>query len=139
MALIMVADDTQDIVELLKDILTSRGHQVVSVADGVQMIEKAKTWRPQLIIADLMMPGAYGSAAYKTLMDDPLTASIPVIFLTAVPEQQARRVVPPEGPKTKLMFKPVMPHALLSAVNDMLGKASAAAPSQAPPPAPPPA
>ncbi|MBI4348406.1 MAG: response regulator [Elusimicrobia bacterium] len=137
----MVADDTQDIVELLKDILTSRGHQVVSVPDGVQMIEKAKTWRPQLIIADLMMPGAYGSAAYKALMDDPVTASIPVIFLTAVPEQQARRVVPPEGPKTKHMFKPVMPHALLAAVNAILGASAAPppAPPQAPPPPPPPA
>ena len=132
MALIMVADDTPDIVELLKDILASRGHQVVSVPDGVQMIEKAKSWRPQLIIADLMMPGAYGSAAYKSLQDDPTTAAIPVIFLTAVPEQQARRVVP-DAPNTKLLFKPVMPKVLFDAVNEMLGKSAPAAPPTNPP------
>lgn len=134
MALIMIADDTPDIIELLKDILESRGHQVVAVTDGVQMIEKAKTWRPHLIIADLMMPGAYGSAAYKSLQDDPTTVSIPVIFLTAVPEQQARRIVP-ESPKTKLLFKPIMLLPLLQAVASMLPAAAAGSPPPAAPPA----
>ena len=136
MALIMVADDTADIVELLKDILESRGHQVVSVSDGVAMIEKAKTWRPHLIIADLMMPGAYGSAAYKALQDDPATAGIPVVFLTAVPEMQARKVVP-ESPKTRLLFKPIMPNVLMKAISEMLP--SGAPPPPAAPPAAPPA
>lgn len=139
MALIMVADDTPDIVALLTDILQSRGHQVASVSDGVQMIEKAKTWRPHLIIADLMMPGAYGSAAYKSLQDDPATSRIPVIFLTAVPEPQARRVVP-QSPITRLMFKPIMPGTLIKAVNEMLGLGAPqpAAPPAAAPPSPPP-
>lgn len=123
----MVADDTQDIVTLLTDILESRGHQVVSVTDGVQMIEKAKSWRPHLIIADLMMPGTYGSAAYKSLQDDPSTAAIPVIFLTAVPEHQARRVVP-DSPNTRLLFKPLMPKVLFEAINELLGKSAPAAP-----------
>ena len=132
MALIMIADDTPDIVELLKDILESRGHQVAAVTDGVQMIEKAKTLRPHLIIADLMMPGAYGSAAYKSLQDDPTTKGIPVIFLTAVPEHQARRVVP-DAPNTKLMFKPIMPGPLLQAVTSMLAGAAAPPAPQTPP------
>lgn len=131
MALIMVADDTPDIVTLLTDILESRGHQVVSVGDGVQMIEKAKNWRPHLIIADLMMPGTYGSAAYKALQEDSLTARIPVIFLTAVPEPQARRVVP-ETPKTRLLFKPILPDALLKNVNEMLASVGAPAPPGSP-------
>ena len=134
MALIMLADDSPDIVDVLTAILQSRGHQVVSVTDGVQMIEKAKSWLPHLIIADLMMPGAYGSAAYKSLQDDPRTAAIPVIFLPAVEESRARRVVP-SSPTTRLMFKPVMPNALLAAVNEMLG---APAPAPGAPPAPPP-
>lgn len=137
MALIMLADDTPDIIALLTDILQSRGHQVVSVSDGVQMIEKAKNWRPHLIIADLMMPGAYGSAAYKCLQDDPLTERIPVIFLTAVPEHQARRVVP-ESPKTRLLFKPIMPNVLLKAITEMLGAGAPPSPAAGQPPAAPP-
>lgn len=127
MALIMVADDAPDIVELVSDILKSRGHQVVSVSDGIQMVEKAKAWRPHLIVADLMMPGVYGSAAYKTLQEDPATARIPVLFLTAVAEPQARRVVP-EAANVRLMFKPVEPLALLKAVAEMLPPATAAPP-----------
>jgi len=119
MALIMVADDVPDVVELLKEILQAHGHQVVGVYDGVQMVEKAKDWRPHLIIADLMMPGAYGSAAYKTLQQDPMTAHIPVIFLTAVPREQARRVVP-ESPSVRLLFKPIEPSVLLQTVAELL-------------------
>ena len=118
MALIMLADDEPDIVAMLKDLLTMRGHQVVSVPDGVQMIEKAKDWRPHLIIADLMMPGAYGSAAYKALAEDSATASIPVIFLTAVAPDTAQRVVP-ESPRVRLMHKPVEIKALLATIEEL--------------------
>lgn len=125
MGLIMVADDTPEILLLLKDILESRGHQVVTVSDGIQMVEKAKDWRPHLIVADLMMPGAYGSAAYKTLQGDPATASIPVIFLTAVAPAQAQRVVP-QNPKVRLLFKPVNVPALVSAIGELLPRAPSA-------------
>ncbi|MBI3548790.1 MAG: response regulator [Elusimicrobia bacterium] len=120
MALIMVADDAPDICVLLKEMLQTRGHQVLTVSDGIQMIEKAKDWKPHLIIADLMMPGAYGSAAYKSLLSDQTTAGIPVIFLTAAEPAAARRVVP-ESPKTRLMFKPVDFKALHATIQELLG------------------
>ena len=43
MALILVADDTPEMVEIIKDVLESRGHQVAVAKDGVEMIEKGKT------------------------------------------------------------------------------------------------
>ena len=119
MALIMLADDAPEIIEILKDMLQTRGHQVVHVSDGMQMVEKAKDWRPHLIIADLMMPGTYGSAAYKTLQSDPRTAPIPVIFLTAVPKQQAERVVP-QDPKVRLLFKPIEVESLTKMIQELL-------------------
>lgn len=122
MALIMVADDDADIVEMLSEMLKTRGHQVVSVRDGVQMVEKAKDWKPHLIVADLMMPGTYGSAAYKSIQADPTTSGIPVIFLTAVPEEQARKVVP-AAPNVRLLFKPVELPTLLNAVAELLPQA----------------
>lgn len=119
MALIMVADDTPEIVSMLKDLLSSRGHQVVGVSDGVQMVEKAKDWRPHLIVSDIMMPGSYGSSAYKTLQQDSSTASIPVVFLTAVSPEQARKVVP-ESPRVRLLFKPIDIPALFQAIEELL-------------------
>jgi CheY-like chemotaxis protein len=119
MALILVADDTPEIAEMLQEVLETKGHQVVVASDGVEMVEKAKTVKPALIIADIMMPGAYGSSAYKALQEDPHTEHIPVVFLTAVPPAQAEKVVP-QSPKVKLLHKPVDMPAILGAVNDLL-------------------
>ncbi|MFH2201971.1 MAG: response regulator [Elusimicrobiota bacterium] len=119
MALIMVADDTPDILMMVKDIVESIGHQVVTASDGVQMVEKAKTVRPKLIIADVMMPGAYGSAAYKALQEDSLTRLIPVIFLTAITPEQARQVIP-ANEKIRVLHKPVDMPTLVQTINEML-------------------
>ncbi|TBR23160.1 response regulator [bacterium] len=121
MALILVADDTPEVAELVQDILEARGHQVVMAADGVQMIERAKTVNPQLIISDIMMPGAYGSSAYKALQDDPHTKGIPVLFLTGVNHEAAAKVVP-QAANVRLLFKPLDVAHLLAAVAELLGK-----------------
>lgn len=122
MALILVAEDAPELAEMLKHVLESRGHQVAVASDGVEMIEKAKNLRPKLIISDIMMPGAYGSAAFKTLQDDPYTKGTPVIFLTAVSPEQAAKVVPAD-PGILILHKPVDVMALLGAVNKMLAPA----------------
>ena len=119
MALILVAEDTPEIAGMLKDILESRGHQVAIAADGVQMIEKGKSLMPKLIISDIMMPGAYGSSAYKALQEDAHTMGIPVIFLTAVSPEQAAKVVP-QGPHVRLLHKPIDMMALLNTVKELL-------------------
>ena len=119
MALILVAEDDGDLRQLLSDMLESRGHHVATAADGVKMIEQARDLRPSLIVADLMMPGAYGSAAAKALQQDPATASIPIIFLTAVAPAQAEKVVP-KAPHVRLMHKPMDMPALFAAVAELL-------------------
>lgn len=116
---ILLADDSPGIVDALTDILEARGYEVASVGDGLLLIEKARSWLPHLIIADLMMPGAYGSTACKTLQQDPKTTHIPVIFLTAVEEQQAKRLVP-ESLKAKLLTKPMDVTLLLSTIQGFL-------------------
>lgn len=119
MALILVAEDTPEVADLVRDLLEARGHQVALAKDGVQMIEKAKSLSPKLIVSDIMMPGAYGSAAFKSLQDDPYLKGTPVIFLTAVSPEQAVRVVG-EGPGILILHKPADIMALLAAVNQML-------------------
>ena len=120
MALILVAEDTPEIASLIKDVLESRGHQVALAADGVRMIEQAKTLRPKLIISDIMMPGAYGSSAHKVLQGDPYTRDIPVLFVTGVAPAQAEKVVA-TSPKVRLLHKPIDILLLLEAVTALLG------------------
>ena len=116
---ILLADDSPGITEALTDILEARGYEIASVGDGVKLVEKAKEWLPHLIIADLMMPGAYGSTACKTLQADPKTAHIPIIFLTAVEEAKARRLIP-DSLRARLMTKPMEVTALLTAITEFL-------------------
>jgi len=134
MALVMVADDTPEIVTMLKDIIESRGHQVATVSDGVQMIEKAKAWQPHVIVSDVMMPGTYGSSAYKALQEEATTRDIPVIFLTAITPEQAAKVIP-QSPKVKVLHKPLNIGVLMAAIEEMLRlRAAAPAPAAVPPP-----
>ena len=119
MALILVADDSPVILEMLKDALETQGHQVATAADGVQMLERAKTLRPKLIVSDIMMPGAYGSSAYSALQEDSFTKEIPVIFLTAVTPEQAEKIVP-RSDKVRVMHKPLDIMSLLKATAEML-------------------
>lgn len=119
MALILVAEDTPEVAALVRDLLEARGHQVAMAADGVQMIEKAKSLAPKLIISDIMMPGAYGSSAYKALQDDPHTKGIPVLFLTGVNPSAAEKVVP-KAPNVRVLFKPLDIGAFVATVAELL-------------------
>jgi CheY-like chemotaxis protein len=122
-ALIMVADDNAEIVVLLKDFLQSKGHQVVTVTDGMQMAEKAQDWRPQLIISDIQMPNVYGTSAYRVLQDNPVTKTTPLIFITGVDFTAAQKIVP-KGPNVRLLPKPVDLKKLESCIQELLAPQS---------------
>lgn len=119
MALILVAEDTPEVAALVRDVLEARGHQVAMAADGVQMIERAKSLKPRLIVSDILMPGAYGSSAYKALQDDPHTKGIPVLFLTGVDPAAAEKVVP-KAPHVRVLFKPLDLGRFMAAVAELL-------------------
>lgn len=79
MSKILIIDDEEDLVALLKDSLEDRGHTVLTAYDGISGAEKAKE-QPGLIILDIMMPGLNGYEVCKKIRDLVLC---PIIFLTA--------------------------------------------------------
>jgi two-component system alkaline phosphatase synthesis response regulator PhoP len=78
---ILVIDDEEDIVEVLKYNLTKEGYEVLTAHSGKQALQKASN--SDLIILDVMMPELDGIEVCKKLKSNPETARIPVIFLTA--------------------------------------------------------
>ena len=84
MAKILVADDNKDILILMRDYLEDLGHEIKCEMDGLQAGIKAKEWRPQLLVTDIQMPNFYGTTAVISLQEDPSTAEIPIIFISAV-------------------------------------------------------
>ena len=91
---IAIVDDTPDARRLMRRILQSQGDFVFfEAANGREAIELAQREQPDLIILDLMMPELDGFSVLDALKNDPRTASIPVIVVTAkdlTPEEKAR-------------------------------------------------
>jgi adenylate cyclase len=89
---ILVADDRADNVELVRDLLTMEGYQVLSAADGQEALDRIRQHLPDLILLDLDMPILNGYQVCERIKADPATADIPVLMLTAWadPEQRVK-------------------------------------------------
>lgn len=84
---ILVVEDEEDILELLKYNLSREGYQVLCKTSGEEAIKTAKSESLDLIILDLMLPGIDGLEVAKTLKNNPKTQDIPIIMLTAKGEE----------------------------------------------------
>jgi DNA-binding response OmpR family regulator len=82
-ACVLVADDDQDILELVTFYLRRAGHSVVIAHDGEEALQLVDQHRPDAVILDIMMPGMTGYDVTKALRDNPETARTPVILLSA--------------------------------------------------------
>jgi DNA-binding response OmpR family regulator len=79
---ILVADDEQEIRDLLDNFLKDQGYEVILASDGEQALQLAEMENPQAIILDVMMPGLDGLQVCKRLKEKEETKLIPVIFIT---------------------------------------------------------
>jgi two-component system phosphate regulon response regulator PhoB len=84
---ILLVDDEEDIVELLKLNLLREGYKVLTCGTGEQALEIARSKLPNLMILDLMLPGIDGLEVCKRLRSDPKTERIPIIILSAKGEE----------------------------------------------------
>ncbi|MDQ1401889.1 MAG: phosphoserine phosphatase RsbU/P [Actinomycetota bacterium] len=80
---VLVVDDEEGIRVLCRVNLELGGYEVVEAEDGIQALEQARATRPDLIFLDLAMPRMDGWEVLQGLKEDPATASIPVVLLTA--------------------------------------------------------
>ena len=87
---ILVVDDEEDIVELLSYNLKLEGYDVVHASSGLDGLNRARKDLPDLILLDLMLPDMDGFSVCEILRCQPSTASIPVIFLTAMAGEMPR-------------------------------------------------
>jgi len=79
---ILVIDDEAEITEIIETFLKDAGYQVLVENSSVMGIERAKSFRPELILLDIMMPFMDGYEVCDELKKNKETENIPVIFLT---------------------------------------------------------
>lgn len=115
---ILVVDDEPTNLQLLRQILQNQ-YRLLFAKDGARTLELARQERPDLILLDVMMPGMTGFETCRRLKAEPLTAAIPVIFVTALNEA-AQEVDGFDAGAVDYITKPVSPATVLARVRTHL-------------------
>ncbi len=123
MAKILYIEDIQDNITLVEKIVTSRGHEFLSARNAEAGLELAFTSKPDLILLDLGLPDADGQTLSVWLRGNPSLSSIPIIVLTAWPEEVARQTVNAYN-LNGYLCKPFAMPALLQMIDTVLGAKS---------------
>jgi adenylate cyclase len=90
MPTILIADDRPDFVQLLRDLLSVEGYQIVTAEDGREALEVLYQCSPDLVLLDLNMPVMNGYEVCQRIKANPTTADIPVLMLTAWADPEYR-------------------------------------------------
>ena len=85
---ILVVDDRETLLTAVQDILEIEGYIALTATNGVKALQVMEEIRPDLIVADILMPQMNGYALYEAVRARPEWASIPFIFLTAKAERE---------------------------------------------------
>ena len=121
MARVLVIDDEAPIRLLCRVNLEAAKIEVSEAEDGKSGLEAARAERPDLILLDVMMPGMDGWQVFEQLLQDEMTAKIPIVFLTARAElrDQARGL---ELGGVDYVTKPFNPLTLAPLIEDLLAR-----------------
>jgi len=120
---ILIVDDESDILELLEYNLSKEGYTVETANNGIKGVKIAKTFLPDLIILDIMMPDQDGVETCRQLRKLPELVNTFVIFLTARSEEYSE-VAAFEMGADDYITKPIKPRALMSRINALFRRES---------------
>lgn len=118
--LVLVADDEEEIRDLVCEVLADVGLKTLTACDGAEVVEQALRHRPALIIMDVMMPRMDGYTTLTRLRGQPQTRDIPVIVLTGQAEPVYRTLSAGVGAVAHLT-KPFSARQLTDTVSRALG------------------
>ncbi len=116
---ILIVDDEEDILELVKYNLEKEGYKTISALTGEDALKLATDIHPDLIVLDLMLPGMDGLEVTKILRAGSLTANIPIVMLTAKGDE-SDIVTGLELGANDYMSKPFSPRELVARIRAIL-------------------
>ena len=116
---VLIVEDEPDIRELVVHHLKREGYQVSVAASGEEALRQVQASPPDLVLLDLMMPAMNGLEVCRRLRKDPVTASLPIVMLTAKGDE-IDRVLGLEIGADDYVVKPFSPKELLARVRAVL-------------------
>ena len=120
---ILLADEEEDIVNLLRYILEAEGFETHTANDGVKAFESAARVKPDLILLDVMLPRVDGISTCMQIRRDAVLWRTPVILLTSLDEESIEVEALDSG-ADDFIFKPIVPRLLISRVRALLRRAN---------------
>jgi len=127
---VLIVEDEPDIRALVVHHLKREGYQVSAACSGEEALRQVQAALPDLVLLDLMMPAMDGLEVCRRLRQDPATAMLPIVMLTAKGDE-IDRVLGLEIGADDYVVKPFSPKELLARVRAVLRR-SRAAPGAAP-------
>lgn len=116
---ILIVDDEPDIIEFINYNLKKKGYLTETASNGVEAIRKAKMFRPDLFLLDIMMPSKDGIQTLRELRIMPDFETTPVIFLTALRDEKSE-IAGLETGADDYITKPIKPELLLTRIGTLL-------------------
>lgn len=113
---VLIVDDEPDIVEIISYNLAREGYEISTAKDGLEALDKAASFKPDLIILDVMMPKMNGNEVCYVLRSKPEYNDTFIIFLTAVSDENSQ-IKGLETGGDDYISKPISPKVLVSRVN----------------------
>ncbi len=118
-AKILIVDDEPNIVLAIEFLLQREGYRTEKAFDGLQALEVAAAFQPDIVILDVMMPGMDGFNVGQRIRRMPLLEKTKIIFLTAKGTQRDKQTGYASGAEA-YMIKPFDNDELVTLVNEML-------------------
>ena len=116
---ILVVDDEKDTLVFLANTLRRLDYEVITTSRGLEAVELVKNQRPDLILLDVVMPDISGEDVADILSRDPLTADIPIVFLTGIVTKQEEPLLKKTG-KRYLLAKPATAEEIQATIQKIL-------------------
>ena len=119
---IMIVDDEESLIELVRAILEGEGYEVISAMNGEEALEKLKTVKPDLILLDMMMPGMSGREVCERIRKNPKTKDLKIAFLTVAKFSEAGKDILKKMNVADYITKPFDNEDLVRRVKKLVGQ-----------------
>lgn len=113
---VLIVDDEPDILEIISYNLINEGYEILTAKNGIEALDRVDSFKPDLIILDIMMPKMSGVEVCKILRSKPEYNDTMIIFLTALNDESSQ-IKGLETGADDYVSKPISPKVLVSRVN----------------------
>jgi DNA-binding response OmpR family regulator len=119
---IMIVDDEENLLILIRDLLASKGFDIVTAGNGKEALDVVEKENPDLLILDIMMPGMKGTDVARKIRKNPKTSRTKIIFLTILKSKEINYRILKKLMITDYITKPFDNQDLVRRINWAISK-----------------